>query len=60
MEAVAVTAASDGSPVPAHEATAARLKVAGTTYLLVANPAGKAIKAGGWSGSDKLACVAQQ
>jgi hypothetical protein len=54
VEAVAATGA-DGKPV--GTAAAARIRHGGATYLIVSNPDGVPMKAGRWSGSDKLAAV---
>ncbi len=58
VTAVAVTGA-DGKPLAAHEAAAARVTHGGKTYLVVANPGGRGVKSGAWSGSDKLAVIRQ-
>ena len=59
VDTVAVLGA-DGKPLAAHEAAAARVTYDGKTYLVVANPGGRSVKAGAWSGSDKLAMNLQE
>ena len=56
---VPVTSQETGAPVPSDEAAAALVKSTGGTFLIVANPAGRSIKAGTWAGTDKL-LVAKQ
>ena len=59
ISVVPVTAQETGAPVPSDEAAAALVKSIGGTFLVVANPGGRSIKAGSWTGTDKL-LVAKQ
>jgi hypothetical protein len=59
VTSVAVTSGADGAPVPAGEAAAALVRTADGAFLIVANPRGRAIKAGTWTGNDKLIVVKQ-
>jgi hypothetical protein len=53
---VRVTAADDTALWPGS-AAAARITHAGRTYPMIANPTGQPLKAGSWSGTEKLAVV---
>jgi hypothetical protein len=59
IESVPVTSREISALVPAHEAAAAKVTLAGKTYLVVANPGGRRIEAGAWSGAGKLAVIIQ-
>jgi oligo-alginate lyase len=54
---VAVTDSATNKPVPETDAAAANVRVGDRSYLLIANPSGRAILAGNYRGSDKLAVV---
>ena len=56
---VPVLSKETGAPLPPDEAAAALVKSIGGTFLVVANPGGRSIKAGAWAGTDKL-LVAKQ
>ena len=48
-----------GAPVPTGEAAAALVRTHAGAFLIVANPDGRAIKVGTWTGSDKLIAIRQ-
>ena len=56
---VPVTTQEGGTPVPSHDAAAMLIKSEGGTYLVIANPASRAIRVGAWAGADKLAVAKQ-
>ena len=57
MEPVPVFAHGSSTPRPAHEAAAVQVTMEGRTCLVIANPDGGCVDAGGWSGTNKLAVV---
>jgi len=59
ISAIAVTTEQNDAPVSLHEAAAAVIKSANSTFLVIANPTGRSIKAGMWAGADKLLVVKQ-
>jgi hypothetical protein len=56
---VPVTSQETGASVPSDEAASALVKSIRGTFLIVANPAGRSIRAGTWTGNDKLTVVKQ-
>ena len=59
VESVPVFARGASTPLPAHEAAAAKVTMDGQPWLVIANPGGGQIEAGGWSGTNKLVVVRQ-
>jgi hypothetical protein len=57
VKQIAVSDAATNKPVSETDAAAATVRIGDRSYLLIANPSGRAIVAGTYKGNDKLAVV---